>query len=145
MTKERFKIIPTVYLLLIRNNKILLLRRYNTGFHDGEYSLPAGHLDGNESLIKTIIREAKEEIGIELESEDLKLVHVIHRKEPTEERVNFFFKAKKWKGEPKIMEPQKCDDLKWSEPDNFPDNIIPYIRQAINSVLNNIFYSEFGW
>lgn len=47
MSEEEFKIVSTVYLILIRNNEILLLRRYNTGFHDGEYSLPAGHLNGN--------------------------------------------------------------------------------------------------
>ncbi|HIE41446.1 MAG TPA: NUDIX domain-containing protein, partial [Candidatus Aenigmarchaeota archaeon] len=73
MPKERFKIIPTVYLVLIKDNKILLSRRFNTGFHDGEYSFPAGHLDGNETLIQAMVREAKEEIGIELKPEDLKL------------------------------------------------------------------------
>jgi ADP-ribose pyrophosphatase YjhB (NUDIX family) len=145
MVKERFKIIPTVYLFLIKNNKILLSRRYNTGFHDGEYSLPAGHLDGNETLIQTIIREAKEEIGIEVEPEDLRLAHIMHRKEPNEERVNFFFATEKWEGEPKIMEPHKCDDLRWFAFDKLPGNVIPYIKQAINSFLNKIFYSEFGW
>ncbi len=59
-----------------------------------------------------MIREAKEEIGIELKPEDSKLVHVMHRKEPSKERVNFFFTASKWVGEPKIMEPQKCDNLR---------------------------------
>lgn len=145
MIKERFKIIPTVYLVLIKNNKVLLSRRYNTGFHDGEYSLPAGHLDGNETLIQAMIRETKEEIGIDLNSEDLKLVHVMHRKEPNEERVNFFFTAEKWKGEPKIMEPNKCNDLRWFEVGNLPDNIIHYVKQAINCVLTNKLYSEFGW
>jgi len=145
MAKERFKIIPTVYLILIKDNKILLSRRYNTGFHDGEYSLPAGHLDGNETLKEALIREAKEEIDVDLDPTDLKLIHVMHRKEPTEERVNFFFVAGKWKNEPKIMEPHKCDDLNWFSFNNLPDNIIPYIKQAINCVKNNVFYSEFGW
>jgi len=145
MDPEKFKVIPTVYLILIKDNKILLSRRYNTGFHDGEYSFPAGHLDGNETLIQTMIREAKEEIGIDLNPETLKLVHVMHRKQPTEERVNFFFTAKNWQDEPKIMEPHKCDDLSWFPLDNLPDNVIHYIRQAINCVLTNKFYSEFGW
>lgn len=145
MDPEKFKVIPTVYLILIKDNKILLSRRYNTGFHDGEYSFPAGHLDGNETLIQTMIREAKEEIGINLNPETLKLVHVMHRKQPTEERVNFFFTAKNWRDEPKIMEPHKCDDLSWFPLDNLPDNVIHYIRQAINCVLTNKFYSEFGW
>ena len=145
MPKERFKIIPTVYLVLIKDNKILLSRRFNTGFHDGEYSFPAGHLDGNETLIQAMVREAKEEIGIELKPEDLKLVHVMHRKEPNEERVNFFFTAEKWEGKPKIMEQHKCDALRWFDINNLPTNIIPYIKQAIDCVLQKKFYSEIGW
>jgi len=142
---EKFKIIPTVYLILRKDNKILLSRRYNTGFHDGEYSFPAGHLIGNETLRQAMLREAKEEIGIEIDLEDLNLIHVMYRKEPTEERVNFFFEIEKWKGEPKIMEPQKCDDLNWFSLDNLPENIIPYIKQVIDSYRNGRFYSEYGW
>jgi ADP-ribose pyrophosphatase YjhB (NUDIX family) len=145
MTKERFKIIPTVYLILLKGNKILLARRYNTGFHDGEYSFPAGHLDGNETMVQTMIREAKEEIGVSLSPSDLQLVHVMHRKEPNEERVNLFFTAKNWESEPKIMEPHKCDDLNWFDLDNLPDNIIPYIKQVIACLRENKFYSEIGW
>jgi len=144
MAKERFKIIPSVYLILIKDKRIFLSRRYNTGFHDGEYSFPAGHLDGDETFRKALVREIKEEVGIKLNLKDLKLVHVIDRKEPKEERVDFFFTTKKWKGEPKIMEPNKCDDLRWFSLSNLPDNVIPYIRQAINCVLTNKFYSEFG-
>jgi len=145
MARKRFKVIPTVYLLLIKGNKILLSRRYNTGFHDGEYSFPAGHLEGNETLTQAMVREAKEEIGVEISPEDLKLVHVMHRKEPNEERLNFFFVAEKWKGEPRNMEPAKCDDLRWFDLDKLPENTIPYIKQAINCFLKGIFYSEYGW
>jgi len=143
--KGKFKIIPTVYLILKKDDRILLSRRYNTGFHDGEYSFPAGHLNGNETLIQTMIREAREEIGVKLNPEDLKLVHVMHRKEPNEERVNFLFSAEKWKGEPEILEPHRCDDLRWFDINNLPDNTIPYIKQMIMCVLQEIFYSEYGW
>jgi mutator protein MutT len=145
MAKERFKIIPTVYLILIKGNKILLSRRCNTGFHDGEYSFPAGHIEENETLIQAIVREVKEEISIQLNQEYLKLVHVMHRKEPKENRVNFFFTSEKWNGEPKIMEPHRCDDLRWFDINNLPNNTIPYIKQVINSFLKNVFYSEYGW
>ena len=143
--KERFKLIPSVYLILLKDNKILLLRRYNTGFRDGEYSFIAGHLDGNETLRQAMVREAKEEANIELNSADLELVHTMNRNETEEERIDFFFTAKKWEGEPKIMEPHKCDDLRWFETNNLPDNIIPYIKQVIDSVSKNMPYSEFGY
>lgn len=142
MAKERFKIIPSVYLVLIKNNKILLSRRYNTGYFDGNYSFPAGHLDGDETLKQAMIREAKEEIDVILDPADLELIHIMNRRISDNERVDFFFKAKKWQGEPKIMESDKCDDLSWFEFNNLPKNIIPYIKQAIDSFLNNIIYSE---
>jgi len=142
MQKERFKIIPSVYLVLIKENKILFSRRYNTGYFDGNYSFPAGHLDGNETLKQAMMRETKEEIGVVLDSADLELVHTMNRRIPDNERVDFFFTAKKWQGEPKIMESDKCDDLSWFEFNDLPKNIIPYIRQAIDSFLKNIIYSE---
>jgi mutator protein MutT len=142
MPKERFKIIPAVYLVLIKENKILLSRRYNTGYFDSYYSFPAGHLDGDETLKQAMIREAKEEIGIILDPLTLELIHTMNRKIPNNERVDFFFTTKKWVNEPKIMEPEKCDDLNWFELDNLPENIIPYIKQMIDSFLNNINYSE---
>ena len=47
----------TVHLFFFRENQILLLRRFNTGFRDGEYSVPAGHLDGGETVMQAGIRE----------------------------------------------------------------------------------------
>lgn len=149
MENNKPKVVPTAYIVLVKGSKILLSRRYNTGFQDGCYSFPAGHLkDDEETLSQAMIREAKEEIGIEIDSEDLELVHVMHRKqqEPTNERrINLFFTARKWKGEPKIMEPNKCDDLQWFELDSLPDNTIPYIKQAINCIKENVAYSEHGF
>jgi ADP-ribose pyrophosphatase YjhB (NUDIX family) len=143
--KDRFKLIPTSHLVLIKDGKILLLRRFNTGWEDGKYSVVAGHLDGNETFIRAMIREAKEEAGIDIKPEDLEVVHVMHRKCPNEERIDFFIRAKSWKGLPKIMEPNKCDDLSWFELDNLPNNVIPYIKQAIDRIRDNVFYSEHGW
>lgn len=149
MRKERPKVIPTVYLILAKDNRILLSRRYNTGFQDGKYSFPAGNLSGDEETFKqAMIREAKEEIGVKINPADLELVHVMHRKqrEPTDERrVNLFFMASRWKGEPEIMEPDKCDDLRWFGFDNLPNNIIPYVRQAIECFRNRIVYSDYGF
>lgn len=149
MKKNRPKVLPTVYLVLVKGNKILLSRRHNTGFQDCNYSFPAGHLkDDEETLSQAMVREAKEEVGIEITSADLELVHAMHRRQKTptsERRINLFFTARKWKGEPKIMELDKCDDLQWFEPDNLPDNTIPYVKQAINCIKEAAAYSEYGF
>jgi len=146
MAREYFKLIPTSHLILIKDNKILLLRRFNTGYEDGNYSVVAGHLDGDETFVQAMAREAKEEAGIAISPADMEVVHVMHRKCcPGKERIDFFIRAKKWKGEPKNMESHKCDELEWFEIDNLPKNIIPYVKQAINCIRNNVFYSEHGW
>jgi len=141
-SKERFRIIPAVYLVLLKEDKVLLLRRYNTGYFDGHYSLPAGHLDGGETLKQAMVREAREEIGVVLDPADLKLIHTLNRIIPGNERIDFFFANRRWLGEPKVMELNKCDELRWSKIDDLPDNVVPYIRQMIDSYRRNVNYSE---
>ncbi len=148
--KDRHKLVPSSYLILIENDKILLGRRFNTGFWDGNYGLVAGHGEENESFTQTLIREAKEEADIDLAVNDLEVVHIMNRNEklnPPEirERIDIFFRPREWAGEIKNTEPGKCDDLGWFSLNSLPKNIIPYIRFAIEKIKNKEFYSEFGF
>lgn len=150
MSKERFKITPASYLVLIKDGKFLMLRRFNTGYEDGNYSLVAGHLDGQETFRQAIVREAKEEAGIILNSEKLQVVHVMHRQVifndvGARERLDTFIKADCWDGELKNMEPHKCDDLNWFSFNKLPDNTIPYVKQALECIQDGVFYSEYGF
>ncbi len=146
MTRERYKNIPASYLILMKNDEILLQRRCNTGYKDGEYGIPSGHVEKGESFTKALIREIKEEIGITLKPQNLEVIHVMHRKsEMEEERIDTFFIAHKWKNEIQNMEPHKCDDLSWFPLNNLPDNTINYIRFVFKQIKNKIFYSEYGW
>ncbi len=145
MEKERITLVAAAYLVLMKDSKILLLRRFNTGYEDGNYSMIAGHLNGDETFIECIIREAKEEASINLIPDDLKVVHTMHRKATDHERIDIFIEAKKWKGELKIMETNKCGDLRWFDISSLPENVIPYVRRAIECISKGIFYSEHGW
>jgi len=146
MAKERFKVVPAVYAILIKDNQILLLRRYNTGYEDGNYSFPAGHLDGNETLEDAIVREVKEEIDVNIEKQNLTLEHLIHRNADDSERIDFFYIVKNWEGEPRIIEKDKCDELKWVNKDDLPENIVPEVKQSIENIFNNkSIYSDFGF
>lgn len=150
MTKERHKEVPASYLVLIKEGKVLLLRRFNTGYMDGKYSLPAGHVDRGETFIQCLIRESKEEIGIDLKPVDIKIGHLMHRYSGGEGedegyRIDVFFTAEKWQGSPEIREADKCDDLSWFDLDNLPENVIPYIGQALNCIKEKVLYSELGF
>ena len=133
-----------VHLLLVRDGKILMLRRYNTGYQDGNYSVVAGHLDGGEELKTAIIREAREEAGIGITPEDLAVVGVMHLMED-DEYVSFFLHASRYSGEVINMEPHKCDDLSWFDIDDLPPNTIPYVRRAIQNYRDGVWFDSFGW
>jgi 8-oxo-dGTP pyrophosphatase MutT (NUDIX family) len=134
----------TVHLFLFRGNQILLLRRYQTGYMDGHYSVPAGHLDGEETVRMAGVREAREEIGVRIDPADMVFAGVFHRHEG-DERVDFFVQVRNWSGEPVNAEPGKCDELRWADLDGLPENIVPYVRRAIENFRAGIPFEEFGW
>lgn len=146
MSKSRFKLIPAVYLLLRDGDKILLARRANTGYMDGKYSVPAGHLEGDELATEAMIREANEEIGISLKPEDLRLVHIAHRLsrgEVGQERVDFFFEATTWEGTVINAEPHKCDDVSWFDIAHPPDGMLPFVHKVVSDIQAGQLYSEY--
>ena len=134
----------TVHLLFFRGDQVLLLRRFNTGYADGQYSVPAGHLEGGETVIAAARREGLEETGVRIEAEDVAFSSVVHRKDG-DERVDFFVHVQNWQGEPANTEPEKCDELRWVNINELPDNVIPYVTKAIQNHLLGISFNEFGW
>jgi ADP-ribose pyrophosphatase YjhB (NUDIX family) len=91
---------------LVKDGRILLFRRFNTRYEDGNYSVPAGHIDGNERATDAMLREAKEEARVMISEGDIRMVHVMHRMtrgkhhHENDERIDFFFGATRWEGEP---------------------------------------------
>lgn len=138
---ERFKFPVAVHLFLIHGDKILLSRRFNTGYEDGNYALVSGHADGNETFTNAMIREAKEESNIDIQPEDLKLVHTMHRI-PGREYIDFYFECRNWSGEVINMESDKCDELRWVVMSDLPENTVPVIRKAIENYIAGIQFSE---
>lgn len=141
----RHTIIPAVHLLLTRSDQILLLRRANTGFFDGAYSVPAGHVETGESATAALIREAAEEVGIGITAADLTPALVMHRRSGDQERVDFFFTAARHTGQIVNLEPGKCDDLRWFAVTGLPQAMVPYVRAAIEAHHAGATYAEFGW
>lgn len=144
MPTNRFTLRSAVYLVLIKNNQILMLQRAGSGYHDGDYGLASGHIDGNETARQAMCREALEEVGVTVTPESLQLVHVMHRKmEKDIEYVDFYFSPLKWSGDPAIKEPHKCSVLNWFSLDKLPKNIVPDVEYALGQINMNQVYSEY--
>jgi 8-oxo-dGTP pyrophosphatase MutT (NUDIX family) len=142
--RERFRLVSAVHLFFTRDGEILLQRRCNTGYEDGNYSVPAGHLDGGESVIHAAIREAREEVGVEVPLDAIRAVGVMHRK-AGDERIDFFVEVSKWKGEIINSEPRKCDRLDWFRVSALPTNTVPYIRRALQNYTSGTWFDCYGW
>lgn len=133
-----------VHIFFLREDLILLLRRFNTGYEDGNYSVVAGHVDAGETVTQAAMREAYEEVGVVLEPANLQIVHVMNRKSK-DERIDFFIAVRHWDGEVTNHEPGKCDEVTWVPIDALPANTIPYVKSAIEAYQAGVYYSEFGW
>lgn len=142
---ERFKLIASVYLVLIKDGKTLLSRRFQTGFEDGKYGLVAGHIDGRETLRQALAREVREESGIVLDVANLSLGHTMHRWCGDHERLDFFFASEQFGGTIENREPEKCDEIAWFPLGALPKNTIDYVRVAIESCVSGVEYAEYGW
>ncbi len=145
-----FKLKAGVFLFLIQDDKILLLRRYKTGIDDGNYVVPMGGLSGKETATAAIIRESVEETGIILKPENIQVCHVMHRYHPMPqglsfEQIDIFYKATSYEGVIENLEPHKCDELKFFPIHNLPVNTAAFIQYAVKCHLQGQFFSEFGW
>jgi 8-oxo-dGTP diphosphatase len=142
----RFQACVAVYALLIDGGSLLLLRRKGSGYRDGELSLPAGHLDGEESALDGMRRELREEIGVT--AGELRLGTVMHRRRERAddaEYLDLFFIVATHEGVPRIGEPHKCAELVWAPMDRLPDDVVGYVRAAIDAVRAGVPIVLWGW
>ena len=147
MQKNRFQLTPAVFMIFRKNSKILLLRRFNTGWRDGQYTVPSGHINGSETASAAAAREAFEEVGAKINLMDLKFVQVMHRRadEGDHERVDFFFEVLNYKGKLTNAEPEKCDDFQWFDIKHLPENTIPVVKSALDRISEGKYYTELNF
>ncbi len=145
MKKERNKAVPAAYLVLRKGDEVLLTRRANTGYSDGQYLLCAGHVDAGEVPTQSLVREVMEELGIIIDPSDVCFVHSLYRtkQDETGDRADWFFEVTKWSGEITNKEPHKCDDVRWFPFDKLPENMPGYLKKVLGLISKKIVYSEF--
>ena len=137
------KAYPSVYGVILNENKVLLMKRQNTCFRNGFYSFPGGRVDNLEHPSLAIIREMEEEVNLSLNEDNIEFMLAQHRISGEYACMDFFFLIKNVNlDEIKINEPDKCSELEWFDIDNLPDNTINHIKESLQSYKNNETYKE---
>jgi 8-oxo-dGTP diphosphatase len=139
----RFQVVSAAYVLLRRSadgaDQLLLQLRQGTGYMDGHWAAAAaGHVEAGESVLAAAVREAAEELGIDIDPADLVPLCAMHRTVaphgPIDERVDFFFECRRWTGEPRLQEADKSVDLRWFDLDALPDRVVPHELQVMTAL-----------
>lgn len=136
---ERHLTASAVYVVLERDEKIFLLRRAHTGWNDGKWILPSGHVEKDESVKTAAVREVQEEAGVHVREEDLVFLHThyVH-----DVYTNFYFKTAVWEGEPSLNEPECSSEVGWFRKDALPEDTVRHVREMLSAVVRAEYFSE---
>lgn len=148
MPAERFRLAAAVYGVLRDGDRVLLMRRVGSGYHDGELGLPAGHLDGGEDAVAGLVRELGEELAIAADPDSCRLALVLHRApEPPYEHeyVDLVFTVGHWSGRPSIGEAAKCSELVWADLRSLPVDVVDYVAAALEALRVGEPLLLYGW
>lgn len=148
-----FVVVPASYVYLLRDGtdrqgtEVLLQLRRGTTYMDGHWAAAAaGHVERGETAFAAARREATEELGIT--GVDLTFEFTMQRTrggEPIDERVDFFFTARGWTGEPRIVEPDKCGELRWCALSALPQPMVPHEAYALSQLGTGQRYVTHGF
>ncbi|MGY4642975.1 NUDIX domain-containing protein [Cellulomonas sp. URHB0016] len=135
---HRTLLVAASYVVLRRDDAVLLHLRQGTGYRDGHWATLAGHVEPAESVHEAAVREAAEEAGIAVAVDDLRPLTVLHRFErhgpAVEQRMDVFFEARRWTGDPVIAEQAKAADMRWFPLDGLPDPVVPHERLVLDAL-----------
>lgn len=164
----RFTVVPAAYVFLLRDGQhnqhaqhgpdstagaeVLLQLRRGTGYMDEHWAAAAaGHVEAGETAVAAAHRETREEIGVtDVELTFLTAMQRTRHDQAIDERVDFFFSASSWAGEPRILEPTKCAELRWcalDALDDLPQPVVPHERVVLDALRAGTIegYTTFGF
>ncbi len=151
---DRFVVVPAAYVFLLREGEggateVLLQLRQGTGYMDDHWAAAAaGHVERGETAEQAAGREAREEIDVaDIALEFATAMQRTAHDLPIDERIDFFFTARTWSGEPRIQEPAKADDLAWFPLDRLPEPVVPHELAVLDMIRTGrpVPYSTFGF
>lgn len=138
-------VLPYALGLLLRDGKVLLIKRSHTGFGDGMYALPGGKVDNNESPAQAVVRELAEELGIQIFPHDVSFGTTLYFQGATRLCVAFVFNIATWQGEPFNKEPEKHDHCQWFPLSALPGTLLPRHVKMVHNATTGVWYADEGF
>jgi 8-oxo-dGTP diphosphatase len=134
-----------VGIILKKDNHVLLVKRRNTDWAAECWNFPGGLLEAGETFLQAAIRETREEVGVLVEPQNFRLVHVLQVKKGgtnTKDIIGFYLAAEEWQGTPINNEPKRHSEIGWFAMDTLPKDVTEHAKQALHGLLKDIPYSE---
>ena len=139
-------VLSSVNVSLLKEDKILLSRRANTGWMDGSLCIPGGHVEEDETPRQAAVRELKEELDVIVDVDDLEFICVASRNTSPNQYVSYEFVIRDKDIDFRNAEPDKCSELVWVDINNPPEDVIADFYEIIKqSIIGNKKYLELGF
>jgi len=148
---DRFVLVPASYVYLLRESddgtEVLLQLRQGTPYMDGHWAAAAaGHVERGETAYDAARREAVEELGVrDVALEFAFTMQRTQHADAIDERVDWFFTARTWTGEPRVVEPEKAASIGWFPLSALPDPMVPHEAHALAHLSTGDAYLTFGF
>lgn len=117
--------------LIIKNAQVLL--GYQTRSYEKPcWALPGGKVEKEESIAQAVIREVKEECGLDVFNIEF-MTFFEDIVQDTTHIISLVVKANSFSGVPKVLEPDKCTKWEWFSLDDVPENRTENLNRLMNS------------
>ena len=130
-------------IILSRDGRVLIKKR--KGSLAPYYSIPGGNLEVGETFEAGAKREVKEETNLDIEQPEVIAVTNNLRtfREEGTHYISIILLAKNFSGELKNLEPDKCEELLWVDPQELPQPHFDASEMGIKCYLENVCYKKF--
>ena len=125
----------TACVLVDTDGRVLLATRPDGKDMAGLWEFPGGKIEQNETPEEALIRELREELGVDTQTSCLApLTFVTHRYE-TFDLVLLLYVCRRWKGQPRAME---GGNLAWVYPMRLRDYPMPAANAGLISAIQDL-------
>lgn len=149
MNLEHQSFIICPHLIIQNKTKILLIKRSNSAtFYPGYWHCVTGKMEQGETPKQTIIREAYEEAGLNINPElgtviSVKTKNLLNPKLISKD-LSLFFVTKNLESDPLNKETMLHDEIAWFDFNALPQPMIPVVQFGIEHYFQGKSYGEFN-